>query len=232
MRTSEARLGQTEHGSYVLTILSPVSPQLNAYSDTELFPEDPFQRQVIRTLAQSVDLTVQAAEQSVSSSNFEPFQSAVTKGVSANLCEAISRLFKVGNTMTVSFSVSWAQNRPEPVGYPTRIRINREVVPVIEEAARIFRAHDSLDGYLVQGSVIKLERAANEGEGRVTVMAKVEDNWRKVVITLPPAEYERALKAHQGFRPVKVTGNIIKEGRTYRLNQPSGFDFAPEDDDE
>ena len=35
-----ARLGQTEHGSFVLTILSPVSPQLNSYSETELFPRN------------------------------------------------------------------------------------------------------------------------------------------------------------------------------------------------
>ena len=33
----KARLGQTEHGSYVLTLLSPVAPQLSVHSESDLF---------------------------------------------------------------------------------------------------------------------------------------------------------------------------------------------------
>jgi hypothetical protein len=70
-----ARFGQTEQGSYVLTLLSPIAPQLNAHGDTELFPPEPFERQVIRTLARAVNCTVVAAERAATAPipDFAPF---------------------------------------------------------------------------------------------------------------------------------------------------------------
>lgn len=80
-----ARLGQMEHGSYVLTMLSPVAPQMNAYSDTNLFPEDPFERRVTRTLSRSIGLAVDAAAEASVSGRFEPFQEPLPKA-SARTC--------------------------------------------------------------------------------------------------------------------------------------------------
>ena len=228
-----ARLGQTEHGSYVLTILSPVAPQLNAYGDTDLFPEEPFERRVVKTLARAVNLTVNAAERAALAvePNFQPFQEAVEGGVSANLCEAIAGLFSVGDPLSISVSVAWAQNRPSPDDAPSRTIITADFIPTIEEAARIFRARDTLEDYLVQGPVIKLERSDGQSVGRVTLYARVEDAMRKVIINLPEPDYGRATRAHQEYRSVKVIGNLVREGRSYRLDNPSGFDFAPDDEE-
>ena len=228
-----ARLGQTEHGSYVLTMLSPVAPQLNAYSDDNLFPEDPFERQVIKTLSRSVSLAINAAEQSVTATepNFTPFQEAVMGGVSANLCEAISGLFKVGEPSSIMLTIGWAQNRPYPIDTPSRTLITSDVVPTIEEAARIFRSRDTLEAYSIKGPVIKLERPDGAQAGRVTILAKVEDSMRKLIVQLPEAQYVEATRAHQEYRSVKLVGDIVREGRSYKINSPSGFGFAPDDEE-
>lgn len=226
-----ARLGQTEHGSYVLTLLSPVAPQLNAYSETSLFPEEPFERQVVRTLSRSMSLTVDAAAEASASGSFEPFQSAVSGGVSANLCEAVTRLFKVGDRSTIALSVAWAQNRPAPNDAPSKVIISKDVVPAISEAARLFRATDTLEDRLVQGPVVKLERAEGEAVGRVTLYAPIEDALRKVVVPLSLEDYDKATLAHREYRPVKVRGNIRRIGRSYVVNEASGFDFANDEDD-
>lgn len=227
----QARFGQTEHGSYVLTILSPVAPQLHEFSDTDLFPEEPFQRQVVRTLARSLGLAVEAAEQASMQGNFEPFQNAVSGGVSANLCEAIAGLHKIGEAPELAVSVAWAQNRPTPTDTPSRVVVTRDVIPAISEAARIFRSRDTLEAYLVQGPVVKLERAEGAAEGKATIYAPVEDALRKVVVSLSPADYDRATVAHREFRPVRVVGNVKREGRSYHVYEPTGFDYAPEDDE-
>lgn len=227
-----ARLGQTEHGSYVLTLLSPVAPQLNAYGETDLFPEEPFERQVVRTLARSVNLTVDAAAEASASGSFEPFLAAVAGGVSANLCEAVSRLFQVGAPTSISVSVAWAQNRPMPTDTPSRIVINKDYVPTIAEAARLFRATDTLEDRLVQGPVVKLERDDGEPIGRVTIFAPVEDALRKVVVPLSSQDYDKATTAHREYRPVKVRGDIKRSGRSYLVIEPSGFDFAEDDEGE
>lgn len=230
---NSARLGQTEHGSYVLTILSPVAPQLNAYSDTQLFPEEPFERQVVKTLTSAVGLAVSAAESAATATNpdFAPFQHAVSGGVSANLCEALSGFFSVGDTNEIILSVAWAQNRPIPddSAAPSRVLISSDVVPTIEEAARIFRAKDSLDSYLIEGPVVKLERSENSSTGQVTILAPIEDAMRKVVVTLDGKEYDKATSAHQNYRFVKLIGSVKRDGRSFRLLEPGSLELAEEE---
>jgi hypothetical protein len=223
---AKARLGQTEHGSYILTILSPVAPQLNPYSATDLFPEEPFERKVISTLARSVNLAVEAASQP----DFGPFQNAVSHGVSANLCEAISGLFKIGDPVSVAVSVAWSQNRPVPADVIARTVISSDVVPTIEEAARMFRARDTLEDYVVEGTIIKLERSEGQSSGKVTIFGRVEDGMRKVVVALPRPEYDEATRAHTEFRPVRVSGNLLREGRTFHLENPNGFIVVHDDE--
>jgi hypothetical protein len=224
-----ARLGQTEHGSFVLTMLSPVSPQFNAHSDTDLFPGDPFERQVVRTLIGAVGLTVEAAEVASTTGTFTPFQDAVSGGVSANLCEALVGLFSVGEPVRMELSVAWALNRPQPPAALSRVALTRDFLPAISEAARMFRARDVLEAYTVQGPVVKLERAENEPEGRVTIYAPIEDVLRKVVVTLSSEDYEKAMAAHREYLQVRVVGDVKREGRSYRVHSHVSFSLVQDD---
>lgn len=232
----EARLGQTEHGSFVLTILSPVAPQITTYGEADLFPEEPFERRVIRTLTDALDKTVWAASAAATGPepNFEPFQAAVEHGVSANLCEAIAGLFKLGHPTSISVSTAWALNRPEPSASTSdgRTLITRDIVPTINEAARLFRAWDTLDGYCIKGFVVKLERSSGQNEGRATVLGQVEGVMRKVMIALPGPDYDRAVEAHRTYKPIRVIGNVYKRGKYFQLHDPRAFDIVPDDDDD
>jgi hypothetical protein len=91
------RMGQTERGSFVLTILSPVPPTLKS-EQSALFPvepPDPYERTVTRTLARSLSAVSAAAETAAAQGDMQPFIDAVQWGVSANLCEAIVRISHV-----------------------------------------------------------------------------------------------------------------------------------------
>jgi hypothetical protein len=230
---SSARLGQTEHGSFVLTVLSPVAPQFNAFSETDLFPEEPFERQVVRTLAIGINTTITAAEQSAlaAEDNFRPFQDAVNSGVSANLCEGIAGLFMFGDQSTIDISFAWAQNRPIPEAVPSRAVITSDVIPTISEAARIFRARDALEDYVITGPIVKLERPEGQEQGRVTIYAPIEGVPRKVNVTLLPTEYAQATRAHEQYRSVKLVGTIAREGRSYKVTNATSFGLASEDED-
>ncbi|MBI5264803.1 MAG: hypothetical protein HY852_23655 [Bradyrhizobium sp.] len=230
----KARLGQTEQGSYVLTLLSPVAPQLTPHSDTDLFPEEPFERRVVQTLARSVRLAVGAAESSVTgpAPDFSPFQNAVAGGVSANLCEGIAGLFSAADPATVELSISWALNRPTPNEAHSRVLISSDVIPTLQEAARLFRAFDRLENYEIKGPVIKLQRDQTAPFGMVTVLAPVEGRTRKVTLVLPDRDYQTAVVAHHQHRYVRVVGTVAREAKTYRLENPVNFDLAPDDEDE
>src|SRR6266567_8729063 len=66
------RLGQTERGSYVFTLISPVTPALRI--EHSLFTtEEPFERRVVETLANALNATRDAAESSTTSLDMDPF---------------------------------------------------------------------------------------------------------------------------------------------------------------
>lgn len=228
-----ARLGQTEHGSYVITILSPISPQTQA-AENSLFPADPFGRRVVRNLASSVRLTAELAArvERISSPTMSLFHDSVSHGVSANLCEAIVGLFDVGEPETISLSVSWALTRPVDDFDLNRSTILTEMmIPTLREVARSFRARDILENYEVYGPVVKLERAEGSSIGMVTVTSNVEGAVKRVVMSLSEREYEMATNAHKSYRDIKVFGNIVRQGRLLRLQNPSNFAIVDETED-
>jgi hypothetical protein len=214
--------------------LSPVAPQLTLHSETDLFPEEPFERRVVQTLGKSVRLAVGAAEISATgnTTDFRPFQTAVAGGVSANLCEGIAGLFAATDPTSVELSISWALNRPIPNDVPSRVRISSDVIPTLQEAARIFRAYDKLENYEIKGPVIKLQREQSASFGMVTVLASVEGRTRKVTMALSDPDYQTAVMAHHEHRYVQVVGTVAREARTYRLENPGNFGLASDDDDE
>jgi len=107
------RLGQTEHGSFVVTMMTPVPPMLQyplldrTWVD---FEEEPYERQVTRRLVGALEASRDAAEKVHSGDDATAFENAVSAGVSANLCNAVSKLLYGSSGLEIS--VSWAKTRP------------------------------------------------------------------------------------------------------------------------
>jgi len=229
-----ARLGQTEHGSYVITILSPVSPPTQT-SDGSLLPPDPFGRRVVKNLASSVRLTTELAGrvERITNPSMALFHDSVSRGVSANLCEAIVGLFDVGEPETIHLSVSWALTHPvNDADLNKGTVLSGDIVPTLREVARLFRARDVLENYEISGPVVKLERAEGNSIGIVTINSNVDGAVKKVVVSLSGKEYEMATNAHKSCRDVKVFGDVIRQGRVLRLQNPSKFTIIDEAEDD
>ena len=85
-----ARLGQTEPGSFIITIISPVPPSL-AGPNGQLFElAEPYERRVTQMLAGALNSVRQAAEDAATTGKVDSFVRAVPSGVSANLCDAVA----------------------------------------------------------------------------------------------------------------------------------------------
>jgi hypothetical protein len=84
------RAGQTRPGSYIISIISPVPPNLFSASGSEVV--EPFERRVLRVLLGGLHAALTAASAAAAGSSEEPFDGAVARGVSANLCEDSRRL--------------------------------------------------------------------------------------------------------------------------------------------
>lgn len=130
------RLGQPEQGSYVITLMSPVTPSLRRDSQRSVVDDEPFARRVTLKLATAWDALQEAVTEASASDDFSAFSSRVQRGVNANFCESVVQLAQ--HCGGVRFSMSWATVRP--AGLPNAQRFfSADAARLIEEAAREFR---------------------------------------------------------------------------------------------
>lgn len=236
---SKVHVGQTERGSYVVNLLSRVAPNLEAATPlptddvTTLFPTepfeetDPFERIVTKTLAGALEATRTAAEYSAATGTIDYFTEAVARGVSANLCEAIVGMSESGGGQGLEIGLRWALARPARGNAPVKVSFPADTIPLIEEAARIFRKTPTQEGFEVEGYVVTLNRreVGGDGGGFAIVLSIVEGSTRLINIKLDAEDYDSAILAHKKGIRVRCYGNLTKQGGQFVLANPRGFEL-------
>ena len=225
---SGLRMGQTEKGSFVLTIQSPVTPraQLGLFAETpDSSWDEPFERRAMLTLADALVATRQAITSAANSGDFQPFQDAVRSGVSANLCDALLDLSIDSTAEEVDLQLSWSPTRRAADKTPTHFRFRRDMFPLLREASRVLRESAPEDDFGLFGTVTGLRREDGSSTGQVTVSAMIANSWRKVRMELSDEDYGKAVKAHNERELVQGVGELVKEKRTYVLRNVRDFDL-------
>jgi len=74
----------------------------------------------------------------------------------------------------------------------------------------------------IDGLVTGLKRE-DDSEGIVTITGWIEGRPRKIRVFLSGSDYDRAIEAHRVRVLVHCEGNLVKEGRSYRLQEPHDF---------
>jgi len=218
----EARIGQTQRGSYVITVLSPVPPVLVAGNQTVLLAEveeEPFARKTVRILAEAVAATVEGVQSAAASGKLDALTAGVAKGVSANLCEAILGLNEGSGGRGLEFSFSWAPSRGAPENVKNVQRLQADSMPYLEETSRHFRQTSELEGAEVLGVVHRLQHLDGNA-GDVTIVGSVDGERRTVVTELDGQAHYLAIRAYKERLAVRCVGELLKEGKSYRLKNP------------
>lgn len=212
------RLGQTEHGSFVVTLLTPAIPPITAElsdfgreSDADITA-----RWVTSRLGRALTATRNAAEVAASGDH-NAFSEAVSSGVSANLCEALSDLIEPFSALDIS--ITWARTFPMPMARQT-VRFVSDDTPILRAAAQSFRSREPQPDVRLSGSVHILRRDEKESDGTVTIRAPVNGNVRSVQAVLTRPDYDRAIQAHEQRAPVIVSGDLERHGQRWYLHNP------------
>lgn len=209
----QLRLGQTEIGSYVLTVLSPVppmleSPELVLFPDLEL-GEEPFPRTVTRTLDRALRATKGAVSEAVATGKLDPFEAAVSDGVSANLCDAIARLAEQDSGIQVS--ISWSRVR-RPPGPRVIYAFTQDNARVLSEAAHAFRDREPLPDTTIEGFVVGLHREQEEFDGKAKIRGFVGNQVRTLTAQFLLPDYSKVVRAHDQKLRVRIDGDLVRRG--------------------
>ncbi|MYH31726.1 MAG: hypothetical protein F4018_00610 [Acidobacteria bacterium] len=214
---NRVRLGQTDHGSFVVTLLTPVVPP----PMPALFPDPddrnaPIERRMTMRLVEALTAVRQATERTAAGDN-EAFGDAVAAGVSANLCEALVRLVEPFPTLDVG--VSWAQTRPLATASNV-VRFGQADAALLREAARSLRDRAPRPDVDLYGFVRLLKRGEEDDDGIVGLATTIDGQPQSVKVVLERVDYERAIRAHHDRAPVVLNGDLDRMGQRWRLLNP------------
>lgn len=217
---STVRLGQTERGSYVLTLLSPVDPALRRQQPS-LSPEfeaEPFSRRVTRRLAEALSALQSAITEAMASDDFAAFEQSVSYGVNANLCQAIANLAQRGRGLDIG--LTWARIRPAPFPNIRQCHFSVDSARVLESAAREFHKDEPRLDESLMGYVIALDRGIAQFDGAATLQVLLDGRPRRLRATFEPAVFDTVIRAFQQRAPVSLDGDIYQVGQRFELRNP------------
>jgi hypothetical protein len=164
-----------------------------------------------------------AARQAASSGGMAAFEHAVSLGVSANLCEAVAGLSAVSPADGLDIRIAWSRTRPAAASIPSRIVLGSDSIPLIQEAARLFKDTAPVEDVEIQGFVTRLARGPQERSGEVTLEGLADGQLRRAAVELGEGIYSQAVQAHDQRQRVACAGDLVKERGGFRLQNPRHF---------
>lgn len=219
------RLGQTEIGSYVLTIDTPLDIRERVDPGDD---EMPFGRRATALLLDSTAYVARSIRRGDAARILEDRPDAPL--VSANLCEALVEMLPTDESADLRLSGSWSPLVTPPATTAIDVLLDRTMFEPIEQlAAQLRPARESELGRFV-GKVLELSGSPNPTgrlEGDVVLQVQLDEQLLKVRVTLGPQAYEAAGIAHFEQRYVSVRAQLHRGRRSNLLRHPNDFTVLP-----
>jgi hypothetical protein len=217
----QARFGQTQKGSFILTIISPIESK-NGFNSSET----PFERRVVEKLFNSLKFVRAAAENiDPSKTDLQLPNDYLESGISSNLCEALIGIYKSGREQEVDLNLSLSSSISASKDILTSIAFPPEIMPAMARIAKRLKA-DIFSDYELLGEVVKLERQKRDMKGQVTILGDIHERKRQMKVELSDENYRLASQAHQDGRNVICRGDLVKEGQVYSIANLSSFSLS------
>lgn len=207
---------------YDLTLHSPVPAHYGLQQDMGDPFWQPFARQVTHALKTSLSEAASTAEAVLGGADIASFENVTKQGVSANLCEAVAGLARQRHGVEVT--VSWASVRPSDIS-ETQFTFAESVADVFTGGADLLRQkHPFLDVQVI-GEIVRLDRQSQEEfDGDALVLGELDGRMVALKVQFDKNDREEVVRAFQHNLPIRVSGNIYREGRGHQLRDP--FDFV------
>lgn len=220
---SQVRMGQTKIGSYVITALSPVGSipvvdQKGQYDENLGITG----RQVIETLAKSLDTLRESATEYKTHGDGAVFDEAITYGVSLDLVKAVHK--NLGLSEAALTSVQWTSRITAP-NIKTEIVFDQTyTAPLVSAITRLTEVVQSKRA-VITGRVTGLNRDAPGNRGVVVLnVLDGPDDVEYVSLVLGEA-YDEAIEFHRAGTLVRAEGELNREGRNWELTDVTSLEL-------
>lgn len=211
------RLGQTAPGSYIFRIETPLIGTVERTSS----------RMVLDQLHQAMTSAHTAAVEARTSDVPSTFAEHVGRGVSANLCGALSKIGALGHSeFEVKFA--WAPTLLMEKSTPD-LYFDHEAVNQLKKAGQYLRDLPAHREARIEGRVIELRSYRPDQQGTVVVDGVLTTpegrTAERVIVVLQSWFYERSYQAHPDRKRIRAVGQVKTSGRQPELSSVTEFDI-------
>jgi len=230
---SELSLGQTERGSFVMTLLAPVPPSLIQQMDFGFgtgADGEPFNRRVTRRLGTALEAVRRAAEVGVATGDLSAFEAGVDLGVSADFCEALALVRECASVSEFEIRIGWASTRPPIDPPPSLHELAPDTLEVIREAGRVLRERTPVEDFEIEGPVVKVDRPGDELFGTAVVLGSVDGRSRKIHLAVSGEDWNIANEAMAARSIRRCRGDLVREGKRFAIVGVRGLRVVPSDE--
>ena len=211
---SSCRFGQTEIGSYIVSIVCPFAEldesegykQLNIFSD-----EEKCAKSLTRQVTNRVMNNISFIKNHIDNEEFEQLTNYKTNIISANFYEALNGLNLNSENTDVEFIAEWSPAVKNSENVENRILLTHDYYEPIE--ATIGKLKNKIQkSTKVLGRIKKLEStpdAMKRKAGTITIVYLDEnDKPKNVTAKLNKCDYDKAILAHDKGLHVEIVGEF------------------------
>jgi hypothetical protein len=225
----ECRLGQTERGSFVASVICPFmnetpedkGQQLSIFNKEEEF-KNSFTRKVtvrmMKALA-AMKLAIDRGEEN------KIVDLEGEEMISANFLESIIDLNSTKENTEIEIKTSWSVFACEQDITPRSIKFSNDYIPVIENIINKIKPigegiDDEFIGRISQTKADPDPHTRNEGEIVLNYVLGDEEKVSRARVVLNHTDYELACEAHKNGKTVSIKGRLVTVGRSKIIENP------------
>ncbi|GAA4449918.1 hypothetical protein [Rurimicrobium arvi] len=227
----ECRLGQTEKGSFIASVICPFinqtpedkPKQLTIFNQADEFRHS-LTRQVTTRLMHSLSEIKNAIDRGEENKIVELEGGNI---ISGNFLESIVELNSTTKETTeVEIITSWSVFTGEQPAIVKAVKFSNDYIPVLENIISKVKPIDKgiEDDFIGKISLTKADpdiHSRTEGEIILNYIVGDEEKVSKAKVILNNADYDKACEAHKQGKSVKIKGKLITIGRTKMIENPS-----------
>lgn len=212
---------------YTLALHSPAPVLVGMQRDLGDDYRPPFSRRATLRLKEALESISEAIGEAIAQDTLEPFEKAVTSGVSANLCTAVADLAENGSGIDII--LNWAEERPANVENQ-RFPFSANSAQILKDVAISFRKNEPSTGELITGHVARLDREPpDKFDGNAVILSTRDESQVRIRVEFKETDFAKVIQAFRDLAPISLVGDVHRDGRAYELRNPRNLSLLSND---
>lgn len=216
---SNCKFGQTEIGSYIVSVVCPFAElnETEGYKQLSIFSdEDRCADSLTRKVTNKIMTNISFIKNNIDEGNFDNLISEdELTFISANFCEALTGLNLDTEGAEIEFTAQWSPVVKKNRCPNSRVLLSHDYYQPISTAIGKLRETTNAKTKIL-GRIKRLESSPDVSKrtsGKITVVYLDENEKKRTVIAnLSKEDYDKAIEAHGKGSHVEMIGDLINAG--------------------